>query len=187
MIRIVKTPCLPLLRYLLLTGAIASALPACGQVQEKPRTNNFEKLFTNPTGQNGYEEFVQAGDILLNAPAWQDYDKAMSAEQSLTLAMKRRVASDPMVRSAMETLRAGLKKPVRSPRAKLDDETLWPELATFRTLGRLASVVMYVELADGRISQALDTFSDVLKFGYVSQTDSLISGLVAVAIDTTAA
>lgn len=41
----------------------------------------------------------------------------------------------------------------------------------------------YVSLSEGRVSKALDAMRDGLRLGYVVQSDTLISGLVGVAID----
>lgn len=168
--------------------SLLAALPAgCAAAQTEPAApvNTFAKLFPNPTGQNGYEDFVRAGDILQNAAAWRAFEGS-GAEQPPTLAMKRRCLSDPVVRSALETVKAGLMKPVRSPRQHLDDETPLPELSPFRSLARAMGHEIYVQLADGQVSQAIDTLGTALKFGYVVQMDTLISGLVAIAIDAIA-
>lgn len=157
---------------------------ADGQAVREP-VNNFAKLFANPTGQNGYEDLVRAGDILQNSPVWQAFEHP-AGEETPTLAMKRRAVAEPMVRSALDTLRAGLQKPVRSPRVKLDDETVYPELAPFRSLSRLLGHEIYVQLADGRVSQAIETLGLALKFGYVMQQDTVLSGLVAIAVDAIA-
>ena len=175
-----RNPCICLLVFVSLF--ICTALNAQAPDASVP-VNNFAKLFPNPTGQNGYEELVRAGDILANSQAWNDYEKSQGEDKIPTLAMKRRVVADTQVRMALETLRTGLKKPVRSPRTTLDDETILPELARFRSLARLIGVEIYVQLADGRVPLALDTLAEALKFGYVAQTDTLISSLVSVAID----
>jgi hypothetical protein len=158
---------------------------ATAQIQPPASVNNFAKLFQNPTGQNGYEEFVRAGDMLQNSAAWRALEGG-GTDQPPTLAMKRQFISDPAVRSALETLKAGLMKPVHSPRQQIDDETLLPELAPFRALARALGHEIYVQLADGRVSQAIDTLMSALKFGYVVQMDTVISGLVAISIDAIA-
>jgi hypothetical protein len=149
------------------------------------RVNNFSKIFQNPTGQNGYEELVRAGDILLSSPVWVEFER-MDGAQAPTLATKRRVVFDSACRAALDMLKAGLQKPVRSPREKLDEETPLPELSAFRSLARLLGHEIYVQLADGRVSQAVDTLGLALKFGYVVQVDTLIAGLVAIAVDAIA-
>jgi hypothetical protein len=65
----------------------------------------------------------------------------------------------------------------------MDDETLLPEFAAFRNLARMLSLQLYLDCADGRMNRAIETLRECLRFGYVIQTDSLISGLVGVAID----
>jgi len=78
----------------------------------KPR-NDFDYIFPNPTGQNGYEEIVRAGDMLLNATAWREYENCWRMETP-TLAMKRMVVANAQIHSVIETLRAGLNKSVCS-------------------------------------------------------------------------
>src|SRR2546423_15461918 len=102
-----RNPCIGVL--ILANVLICSSLSAQTSDANAP-VNNFAKLFPNPTGQNGYEELVRAGDILANSQAWQDFEQAQTADQIPTLAMKRRLVADTQIRLAVETLRAGLKK-----------------------------------------------------------------------------
>jgi hypothetical protein len=132
-----------------------------------------------PSGNNGYEELVLAGDVLESSAAWREADR----KNDLTLTLKRLLLSDGEVRRALGLLRQGLVKPFRSPRAQVDDQTRFPELARFRALARLLAHQVYVHLADGQVASALDVTIDLLKFGYQVQRDTLIGGLVGVAID----
>jgi hypothetical protein len=176
--------CIASITYI--TLAAAGVRPHCASAQAPLQAvNNFVKLFPNPTGLNGYEDLVRAGDILQNSPVWQALEHP-AGEEPPTLAMKRRAIADPIVRAALEALRAGLQKPITSPHAKLDDETVFPELAPFRSLARLLGHEIYVQLADGRVTQAIETLGLALKFGYVIQQDTVLSGLVAIAVDAIA-
>ncbi|HEU4754297.1 MAG TPA: hypothetical protein VFU47_14400, partial [Armatimonadota bacterium] len=78
--------------------------------------------------------------------------------------------------------RQGLAKPIYSPREELGFTTLLPELSGFRRLGRVLAMQQYVALADGRTSEAIGLARVGMRLGQVVQTDTLISGLVGVAI-----
>ena len=138
----------------------------------------FSRVFKNATNQNGYEEWVQAADLIQNNA---DVDTATLPEATLTF--KRRVLADPSVVQALRLLRVGLTKPVASPRPDYDEDTLLPELSSFRKLARLLRTQLYVDFADGRVSSAIETLRVGLAFGYRIQIDTVLNGLVGVAMD----
>lgn len=86
----------------------------------------FPLLFPHPTHNNGYEEWVQAVDLIRSNASME----ALFAAAEPTLAMKRRVLSDPAVEQALLLVRAGLRKPVYSPRATVEENTTFPELTS---------------------------------------------------------
>ncbi len=158
---------------------IVGAGTACAQdAPDPPKLPVFGQLFGQPTGQNGYENWVQAGDLIINN------DRIEQAlEPNATLTAKRRLLAEPGVQAALHLLHTGLNKPVQTPHAVIDAETTFPEYTVFRKMARLLSVEMYVQFADGRIDMALDTLDDGLRFGYRMQSSLLISGLVGIAVD----
>jgi hypothetical protein len=137
----------------------------------------FGQLFPEPSGHNGYEEIVLAGDL---ARASQTIGPAMKA--TATLAQKRRALADPGNARALALLRQGLAKPIHSP-WQTDLSTPRPDFALIRQLARLLSIQQYVLLADGRTGQALDCLRDGLRLGYVVKSDAIIGALVGVAVD----
>jgi hypothetical protein len=151
---------------------------------QPPLKPAFDRIFTHPTGNNGYEDLVRAGDIVQDSKAFAEILGDQGGATAPTLAAKRRLIFQPEILHAFELIRSGINKPITSPRETPDDETIFPELGEFRRLSRLIDVKLYVELADGRVSAAIDTLRDGLRFGYVVQTDTLISSLVSVAMDT---
>ncbi|HLJ57236.1 MAG TPA: hypothetical protein VKT77_19525 [Chthonomonadaceae bacterium] len=158
-------------------GAQAAAPPALQPPQPDPA---FPKLFPRYSGLNGYEDLVAAADLI------QRNEAAEAAEKpEATLQDMRKALEDRNVDRALQLLRAGLDKPIESPRDpdKLDENTLMPELPEMRALARLLAVQEYVYLADGQVGRAIDTLRDGLRLGYVVQTDLLIGGLVGIAID----
>lgn len=145
---------------------------------QKPDKTVFQQVIPKPTGKNGYEELVFAGEL-----AKQSELLTKATESEATLTLKRQVLNEPEIQRALTLMRMGLSKQTFSPRKDIDDETLLPEFALFRHLARLLAVEQYVRLADGNVAGAIDSLRDGLMLGYRTQTDTLISGLVGVAID----
>ena len=165
---------LPLLTAVLLpTPLPAQTAPA------DPPPSLFHQVVPQPTGKNGYELLVLAADAF---KASKLYPKAQ--EPGTSLAFKREVLADRLVVQALKLLHDGLEMPIASPRQSLSVSTLLPELGAFRSLARLLGLQQYVFLADGRVAEALANARLGLRFSQGVQTDTLISGLVGVAIGT---
>ena len=156
---------------------------AWSQAEQPQPSRVFQQLFPNPTGQNAYEDFIRAGDLLKNSAAFRAAQGEGMSELDLSLSKKREFLSDPGVSLALSLVRSGVKKPVRSPHETLDDETIMPEMALYRVVARALSVEMYVLLADGKVSQAISALADGLTMSYLVHSDTLINGLVAIAMD----
>lgn len=176
---------LPVIFSLALTLASSVILAQTGDqrasdiktVSETP-PSLFSRLFQRPANNNGYEEWVQAADLIRNNPT---VDAVTTP--SASLASMRHLLAEPSVRQALLLMRQGLEKPIRSPRQYVDETTLFPELMLFRQLARLLSLQMHVDFVDGRMDAAVADLRTGLGFGYYIQTDTLISGLVGIAID----
>lgn len=154
----------------------ASPPPAAGE-DERPKSV-FPQLFPQPTGQNGYEELVLAGEAV------RENKTLDAAEQSgVTLATKRAALADPAVRRALALIHQGLQKPIRSPRQTFEVSTLFPDMALMRRLARLIAIYQYVALADGRTGDAINALNDGLQIARAVKGDVLIGGLVGRVID----
>jgi hypothetical protein len=166
---------------LVLLGAtpFPAALAAQTTPAVEPQPSLFRQVIPQPSGKNGYELLVLAADTFKTSRL---YEKAQ--EPGTSLAFKRQVLADRDVGRALKLLRDGLQMPVASPRDSATLSTLYPELAQFRALARLLSLQQYVFLADGRIADALANARLGLRFSQAVQTDTLISGLVGIAIST---
>lgn len=172
--------------FLLWSGGILAAFPAgAAQAQGRPDPPKslLARVAPSPTGRNGYEELLRAADLVESSRLWKRVEQQGDAA---TLAEKRRVLQDKPIAQALALVRQGLNKPVFSPREfdKLTYETLLPELGPFRSLARLLKLQQYVFLADGKTPEALGNARQGLRLGRVVQTDTLISGLVGIAIST---
>lgn len=159
---------------LLLASPVGAQTPAAAP--ERP-TSVYRQVIPRTTGENGYEELVVAGDVPRGSRRFQ---AAQGGGASLDA--KRRVLRDPPVLRALDLLRRGLAKPVTSPRERVAADTVLPELADFRALARLLAIQQYVLLADGRVSEALESYRTGLRLARVVQTDNLISGLAGIAM-----
>jgi hypothetical protein len=159
--------------------ALLPATVCRAQTQEVPQhIPAFNQIFKQPTGLNGYEDLVMAGDLI--------YNPAMDGAQAsgATLTDKRRALADPDVQRALALLRSGLDKPIFSPRKIIDYDTILPEYSVFRALARLLAIEQYVALADGQTGRAIQCLRDGLRLSAAARTDHLlISELVGIAID----
>ncbi len=158
----------------LLAGAIAAQ-----EARPPEAADLFRQVIPNPTGKNGYEDLVLAAQLYSRSR-----HKPAVDQGRLTLTERRRVLADASLRRVQQLIRQGISRPVTSPREKLDFTTLLPEFAHFRSLARLLMIEQYVLLADGRIPDAIQASRVFLRFAQVIQTDTLISGLVGIAISS---
>jgi hypothetical protein len=149
---------------------------------EPPPGNVLKQIVPRVTGHNGYEELIYAGELARSSLLLREIQEKPSFG---TLTEKRAALADRPVVQALALLRAGLSKPVVGPRNPndMDENIALPEYALFRNLARLLHIEMYVRLADGNVSGALDSLRDGLRLGYSIQSETLIAGLVGVAID----
>ncbi|HTE20450.1 MAG TPA: hypothetical protein VK689_18955, partial [Armatimonadota bacterium] len=135
-------------------------------------------MIRQPTGRNGYEELLQASDLLRTSKL---LGKAQDTNASLSI--KRQALAEKPVMDALRLTRQGLAKPVFPPRQEITPYTNFPEFAGFRNIGRVLRIQQYVLLADGRTTEALGVLRLGLRLGRVLQAQTLISGLVGIAVD----
>ena len=169
--------------FVLLCGlcGVSGSVRAQDAANGKPKSV-FLQLFPNPTGENGFEELMLAGDLARGSKAFND------AMQSDTLTDKRKTLEDPDIRRVLSLISAAFVKPIHSPRdpAKLNYDSRFPDLAEFRNLARLLSIVEYVALADGKTGVALDAMEDCLRLSRALPKELILSALVSVAVDSIA-
>lgn len=156
-----------------------TALPA--RAQEGPI---FPKVVPNPAGRNGYEELVRAVDVLRASRLLAKAENRQG--EGGTLAYRRAVLQEKPVVEALRLVRQGLAKPVFSPRTQVSATSTFTEFSGFRRIARLLQIQQYVLLADGRTREAIDAARVGLRFGSAIQTDTLLSGLVGLAVNALA-
>src|SRR5688500_7524201 len=118
-----------------------AAVPVAARADE-PGPSAFERLFPNPTGRNGYEEIVAAGDLALQA------GREAPLVRPTRLEHYRRLLRHPASRQALRLLRAGLRKPAVNPPAEPGSGGFFPEHAGARSLARLLGAEQQVALSE---------------------------------------
>jgi hypothetical protein len=143
----------------------------------------FPTLFPNPTGENGYEDLVAAGDLLERR-----HNAAFLAAiaPDATLTQKRAALADPDCRHALMLVRTGLRKPMQSPRdpSQMRIDTPAPDVGMLRLIGWLLIVEQYVYLADGRTAAAVDSLRDSLQLGDAIRGEIFMADVVDMEIKT---
>ena len=142
----------------------------------------FKQVVKSPTGKNGFEEMVLAGDLLRqggfgiylrlsDVPAGQIEESKFSppeaavwnAFRSLTLLQRRRAIVKKFT-PVLDLLERASQKDIYDPRKDMDFNTLLPEQSGFKDVAKLLPVAVYVAFADGqgqRGVQLLTTGLDV--------------------------
>jgi hypothetical protein len=171
-----------------------AALGPAGQVPEKSgnllpqpepaRQPCFGQVVANPTGHNGYEDYVLAADVMVQPKVREAGDAVNAPPPSLSpLAAKR--AWVAAARRALELVRTGNSKPMFDPRRKVDATTLFPEFAGFKQIARLFAAEARVRFADGDTAGATQSIVDCLtfaeRFGHFCEIGSLV-GIACTAI-----
>jgi hypothetical protein len=167
---------------LFLTVSALLATPAA-RAFEEPRPSLFHQVIKQPTGRNGYEEFVRAVDVLRESKLYNAAE--MPGLEARTLSVRRRTLSDPPVKEALRLLRVGVQKPVLAPPNELDPDAPYPQSAGFRRIGRLLRVQHYVLLADGRVLEALESVRLGVRFARAIQTGRPLAAFTGSAIEAT--
>lgn len=174
--------------------AIAAAIVSL-LAQGSPKLT--DRVFSTLTGENGYEEYVKAADIV-DTPQFHLYldpspdvlDQAVRDDPKVSgLAQKLKSMSLLAVRQeavqrfgpALELVRKGNLKNVYDPRSDITPETIFPELRNFKYLARLFTFESYVRFAEGNPSAGTKALLDGLVFSYNISGGCAISSLVGVA------
>ena len=168
-------------------GLSAVALVAgTGVVFGVYKYNNLPPGITIPTppmpADNGYDDFVRAGDLAKTMRYKSPLDMAGPAEETQTYANYKACAPEAaLVEAAM---RRGLDKPYQMPPLRSSKSVNFPAFAEFRDVARvLAGKARYEELS-GHPDQSVDTLLDSLEMGVtMPRGGNLISGLVGIAVE----
>jgi hypothetical protein len=161
-------------------GGAPPALPDIPPVAEPGRGTAFTALFPAPTGRNGYEDLVTAGDALADDSA---YLAAVNPDATLT--GMQIALSDESLRRSIALVQSGLSKPMQSPRAGavIAPGAPSPDLALLRRLARLLGVQQYVLLANGRSAGAIDLLTNTVHLPDAVRDESPVATTVAAGID----
>lgn len=149
--------------------------PAAGQ-------SLFQKLGIQPTGRNGYEEYLMACDSLTSSGAAAEIGRLNEPNsQGSYLSRCRSIAAKSA--PALQWVRAGNFKPVFDPRTKVGMATEFPELFQLRNLARAAVCDADVRFAEGDTAGGVDSLLAALECSDNFCRFTLIGGLVGIASD----
>lgn len=171
--------------------------------QGRPTRSLFKDYFPKPSGTNGYEEYLNAADLIdtdefrafsryeeeAKSAPWVDEDgKPMpkpplppGVRENSTLLEIRRAWVQRFGR-VLDLVAAGNLKPAFDPRTDFDFETTFPELAKFKNIAKFMAMAAEVRFADGSPKAGTDLLLDALKFGDSLAGRSMIHTLVSTAI-----
>ena len=172
---------------------------------QEPSRSLFKEVIPQPTGKNGYEEYVRAADIIrqpdfgaysswptgfevtfagvnvaeLDEAGRKNYDLRRRLAGMDRIAVFREMAD--RFEPAISLVIQGTEKAVFNPRSDLDGWVTYPELAQFKNLSRLLVADAHVKFADGLTQSATHRLSDQLQFAQKIQQGTIIHGLVGIA------
>lgn len=150
-------------------GSVAASAAQEG-TPEKP-SPLFAQLIPEPTGKNGYEEIIRAGDRLSEAKA-----PYPNSGKSNTLTVKRGYVADPACRAALSLLRQGVRKPITVLTAP--DLPFYMASARLRALARLLGFRVHVGFADGDGGTVVADVLGFLRFTDAVKSVNLVSGMI---------
>lgn len=183
-------------------ASLAAALAMNGVQND---SSLLAKLVPVPTGRNGYEDFLRAGD-LIGSNNWSVYEQWIGFKRNHLVLTQTDVEGDSDVPDmppgvspemselavrkvanerfggAYDVLKIGNGKQVWDPRDDLGMASLFPELSRFKTLAKIGINKAHVEFSEGRTTQAIDDLFDGITFSKHMYHSVLVSCLVGVAI-----
>lgn len=151
----------------------------------------LQQIVPNPTGTNGYEEYLMACEIVRppqvsslilsrpenyqeiikrfekgdaqSRPSQTEYSQAKKFEGTSLLKLRREAVE--RAQKALDLIAQGNKKNVFDPRTKVDWNDRFPEMRHFRILGTLCLAASYVAFADGQPVRGAQYLADAITFG----------------------
>lgn len=188
------------------------ALVICfAQVQvpsgSQPEAPISKQVCPEPTGKNGYEDYLYAVDIVhspafASFEAWESYRTSYKTRSGaltdpegkpvpvpptpagLTLdssVLQIRSVKAKLFDRVIDLVRQGNAKPCSFPRKEINIATLFPELTYFRSIAKFIVASAYASFADGRSAEGTEKLLTGLKFAAQISVGPLITDLVAIA------
>ena len=184
----------------------AAILTAYLLKQVQPDAPLLKQIVPIPTGKNGYEDFLRAGDVI-GEEGWGTYETWISyktrhlrpnpnidadaeaevkpklpygVNEDMTELAIRRVGNSQFG-DAIEFVKIGNEKPVFEPRSLVKFETTYHEYGRFKALEKFIVSRAHVEFADGNTLVAVKDVLTGLEFSAKMSNISILSNLVAVA------
>lgn len=171
-----------------------------------PQKSLLQQIVPQPTGQNGYEDYLRACDAIGDRSVISDYMSWNPNPRTYVLGkedpppemspLARRLEKMSMLEVRREAvakyapvlryLQRGNAKKVWEPREKIGALTTFPEYSYMKSVAKLADFAAYVAFADGRTREGTQYLIDEFILGQNLEGGILISHLVGIAIEAIA-
>lgn len=182
---------------------------AAGAIMQGTQSDGslLAKLVPNPTGHNGYEDYLRAGDMI-GPDLWRSYENWLAYKQGgakpiatdpdedptvpaippgvtpeMTDLAVRKLANDHLG-AALDIIRQGNEKQTYDPRQEFSMETTFPEMSRFKMLAKVGANKAHVEFAEGKVNQAVADLLEDLKFSKSVFVSTKIATLVSAAMQS---
>ncbi|MBC7807309.1 MAG: hypothetical protein H7145_14310 [Akkermansiaceae bacterium] len=156
------------------------AVPAQDDETPEKRSPLFPRLFPEPTGTNGFEEILRAGERIADAERNRTIIRApypSPRQNTNTLSVKRAYLADPASRAALSLLRQGLRKPIQI--APIVASPAYYEMSLpMLPLSRLLGFRVHVGFADGDGAAVVSEVLGFLRFADGFKPVSVVSGSI---------
>ena len=122
----------------------------------------YPKIIADPTGRNGYEEYVMAVDRLIELNLGRTTFEIDIEDGESTRLSRIKIVFDKS-HDIARLIASGNRKPVYDPRS-LDYETMYPELVYFRSVSRVLVARAEWQYSQGQPNAAVDTTLQLMTF-----------------------
>ena len=180
---------------------LVSLIAALSTVTFQGPKSLFEQIVPNPTGRNGYEEYLRAADLAISGD-YASYERWLAAigqpkrdlpielppmptnvtADMSDLAVRKR--ANDQLGSVVDLVRSGNQKSVFDPRKNISISTTFPELGPFKTVGKVIMNRAHVEFSSGQTSLAVNDLLEGLTFSWNLIGDTILSSLVGIACES---
>lgn len=128
------------------------------------QTGIFQKVVPNPTGENGFEEYVKAADIISDpqfSNLWAQYQLQRPTEMNYLTAAKNLIS---VFREPLSLIRAGNRKNVFDTREQIVLSTQLWELPFFPLLAELLRAESFVYFSQGKTVEGIASAFEAITF-----------------------
>lgn len=166
---------------LLLAGCLLAPAPSALAAPKRRYPTLYERVYGSDfksSGKNGMEDLVQALDLLSEDKMWRDISRPLDDPP---LAIRRKFLGEPVAKQILALIQSATRKPLILSANHSSTEDA-PEIRPLFVLVQFLRIQQYVQLADGRITDALNTTDLCLWLGRLMMGGSFGNSHIGVSI-----